>query len=327
MYPNVEHLLIRSAHVSPLDVIDRSFFLFEQPPMNPFNIVWGFAINQAARERKLNIMLLGQGGNMTVSYNGLELLPELLRQGRFIKLGREVAKLVANTDTRWRGALAKTFGPFTPVWLWQWANETFLDRKRDVLNYTAIRAERLAELDLAALARERDLDFSYRPRKDSFAMRLRAMGGGDSGNINKGVLGGWGIDRRDPLADKRLAEYCLSIPTEQYLANGAQRALAKRALADRLPQAVLTERKNGYQAADWHENLTAARTEVAAELDRLAACALAAKALDIDRLKRLVENWPTSGWERDGVIQPYRLALLRGISAGQFLRKASGANQ
>jgi asparagine synthase (glutamine-hydrolysing) len=129
------------------------------------------------------------------------------------------------------------------------------------------------------------------------------------------------------MADKRLVEYCLSIPTEQYLANGVQRSLAKRALADRLPQAVLNEQKKGYQAADWHEGATAARGETVAELERLAACAPAAKTLDIERMKRLVENWPTSGWERDDVIRPYRLALLRGIAAGHFLRKASGANR
>ena len=41
----------------------------------------------------------------------------------------------------------------------------------------------------------------------------------------------------------------------------------------------------------------------------------------------LVENWPTSGWERNDIIRRYRLALLRGISAGHFLRKASGANR
>jgi asparagine synthase (glutamine-hydrolysing) len=90
---------------------------------------------------------------------------------------------------------------------------------------------------------------------------------------------------------------------------------------------VLNEQKKGYQAADWHEGLTAARADVAAELDRLAACAPAAQALNIGRMQKLVENWPKSGWERDGVRQAYRQALLRGISAGHFLRKASGANQ
>ena len=327
MYPNIEHVLIRSGHRSPLDGLDRFFFLFDRPMLNLCNSVWASSIDQAARERKLHVMLTGQNGNMTVSYHGLELLPELLRTRRIIKLWHEASRLVAKTDMRWRGALAKTFGPFTPVWLWQWANEAFLGRKQDILEYTAIRRDCLVELNLAALASERDLDFSYRPRKDGFAMRLWVMGRVDSGNAHKGTLAGWGIDYRDPTADKRLVEYCLGIPTEQYLADGVPRALAKRALADRLPKAVLTERKKGYQAADWHEGLTAARADVAAELDRLAVCVPAAKTLDIDRMKHLVENWPISGWERDDVIQPYRLALLRGIAAGHFLRKASGANQ
>ena len=89
---------------------------------------------------------------------------------------------------------------------------------------------------------------------------------------------------------------------------------------------VLEEPRKGLQAADWHERLTAARDRVAAELDRLAACPPAAKALDLPRLHRLVENWPTGGWERDEVSVPYRLALLRGISTGHFLRRATGSN-
>jgi len=326
MHPNIEHVLIRSGHLSPLDGLDKDFFLYDRPAGNLCNAVWGRAINQAARERKLNIMLIGQLGNMTLSYHGLDLLPELLRSGRFIKLWRHASQIVANTGMRWRGALARTLGPFAPEWLWQWANQTFLGHKLDILNYTAIRATYFREVDLAALGQERNLDFSYRPWNDGFAMRLWVLNRVDRANHHKGTLAGWGLDRRDPTADKRLVEYCLSIPTEQFVAGGVPRALARRALADRLPPAVLNEQKKGYQAADWHEGLTAARDEIAAELDRLAACPAAAKLLDIDRMKALVTNWPASGWERDDVIRPYRLALLRGIAAGHFLRKASGAN-
>jgi asparagine synthase (glutamine-hydrolysing) len=148
----------------------------------------------------------------------------------------------------------------------------------------------------------------------------------DLAELLKGTLAGWSVDPRDPLADKRLVEYCLSVPTDEYLFNGVPRALARRAFADRLPAVVLNERKRGLQGADWYEGLTGARTAVGAELDRLACCAPAAQLLDIDKMKRLVENWPTSGWERDDVEDAYRLALLRGIAAGHFLRKASGAN-
>jgi asparagine synthase (glutamine-hydrolysing) len=145
----------------------------------------------------------------------------------------------------------------------------------------------------------------------------------NQGNINKGTLAGWGIDRRDPTGDKRLLEFCLSVPTEEYLSRGISRALVRRAMTDRLPRAVLVEYRKGLQAVDWHEGLTAAREEVTAELQRLANCSTAAGLLDLERLNRLAADWPASGWERGEITGAYRLALLRGIAAGHFLRRAT----
>ena len=121
-------------------------------------------------------------------------------------------------------------------------------------------------------------------------------------------------------------EYCLSIPTDRYLVNGVSRAVAREALRDRLPAAVLTEGRRGYQAADWHVGLAAGRPAAAMELDQLAACQSAARTLDVGRMKRLLDDLPASGWEKPGQMHAYRLALLRGVAAGHFLRKASGSN-
>ena len=129
------------------------------------------------------------------------------------------------------------------------------------------------------------------------------------------------------MADRRLVEFCLSVPTDEYLHDGVPRALAREALAERLPHAVLAESRVGYQAADWHEGLTAAPGEGAAELERLAVCPPAARALNIEKMRRLTENWPSGEWESSEIASHYRLALLRGISAGHFLRKTSGGNR
>ena len=86
--------------------------------------------------------------------------------------------------------------------------------------------------------------------------------------------------------------------------DGAPRALARRALADRLPAAVLDAPLKGYQAADWHEGLTAARDEIAAEVERLAACAPASAALSPERMRQLVRDWPEYGWDRHEVVEP-----------------------
>jgi len=63
------------------------------------------------------------------------------------------------------------------------------------------------------------------------------------------------------------------------------------------------------------------------EVGRLAAVPAAAAALDVARMTRLVDDWPSGGWETDKAIGSYRLALLRGVSAGHFIRKAEGSNQ
>jgi asparagine synthase (glutamine-hydrolysing) len=325
-YPNMEHVLIRSHDRSPLDVLDRSFFLFDRPLLNISSRVWGNSICDAVRERKLTVLLTGALGNLGLSYNGLELLPELFRNGRWLRWLREARALVTPGGMRWRGVLANTLGPWCPAALWVWLNRVVHGSPFEIEDYTAINSRRLAELDLPARAKARGLNLAYRPWKDSFAVRLWALRRGDPGNYNKGTLGGWHIDMRDPTADVRLLEFCLAVPTEQFLSGGKQRALARRALSDRLPRCVLEERRRGLQVADWHEGLTAVRDRVAAELGRLDACAPARKALDLPRLHRLVETWPTGGWERDEVSVPYRLTLLRGIAIGHFLRRATGGN-
>jgi len=324
LYPNVEHVMIRTGGRSPLADADRNFHLFDRPMLNLCNWTWGAAINTAARERGLSILLTGQMGNMTLSYSGIELLSELAGAGRFVKLARTGAGLIAGRSMRLPGVLANAFGPYLPAGLWSLIGRLW-GRHLDLLDYSAIRPDRLEAMDLARLAGERGLDFSYRPRRTGFESRLWVMQRITLGNYNKGVLGGWGIDQRDPTADKRFAEFCLGVPMEAFL-QGATRALGRRALADRLPPSVLSERRKGYQAADWHEGLTAARGEVEAEIARLAQCGPAARMLDIERLRALTEHWPRSGWERDGTRNAYRLALLRGISAGHFLRKAGRGN-
>jgi asparagine synthase (glutamine-hydrolysing) len=325
MHPNMEHVLVRCDGRSPLDNLDRNFFLFERPILNLCNDVWGAAINDAARARKLSILLTGQMGNMSLSYGGSELLAELVRSGRWAQWAQKAIAQMKGRQLTWKGVLAQSFSPWLPRPVWLWLSR-LSGRDYDVRHYTALSPARLVELDIPRLARERNLDLTYRPWKDGFAMRLWVLRRVDMGNYTKGNLGGWGIDMRDPTADRRLIEFCLSVPLEQYVADGVPRALARRAFADRLPKAVIEERRKGYQAVDWHERVTAARDRLGEELERLDACAPAAKALDVAKLRKLLDNWPTGGWERDEVMMPYRLALLRGLSAGHFLRRASRSN-
>ena len=325
-YPNMEHVLVRSTGRSPIENLDRNVALYERPVLNLCNSVWANAINDEAKARGLHVMLTGQMGNMTISYDGLTLLPQLVRQGHWFKWLREGTALVRRRHQRIRNVMAWSLGPYLPIPLWDWINRTFRGVSSDVTTYSSIRPEALTALDMESRAAERGLDLHYRPRKDGFEARLWVVGRVDTANYSKGTLAGWGIDQRDPTADRRLLEYCLSVPEDQYLVNGRTKALARMAFADRLPPDVIAMRGKGLQAADWYENLSGVRDELQAEVARLEDHALSADAIDVARLKALLADWPEGGWETEAVIRKYRLALMRGISSGHFLRRASGSN-
>lgn len=323
LYPNIEHVRISTGGRSPFERLDRRFFLYERPSTNLCNALWWDAINDGARERGLKVLLTGQSGNISFSWTGMTLLPRLLGRGRAFRFFATSASLLRN-GTPLGTIASQSLGPFLPKPVWR-AVARLRDGRR-LTDYSVGSAEMARRLHVRARAAERGLDLSFRPRSDGAAARLGALGRLDPGNFNKGTLAGWGLDIRDPAADRRLVELCLRIPDEEFLMGGVPRGLARSAFADRLPRAVTGERRKGYQGVDWHEGVGGARSELAEEIERIAAAPAAAEAVDIVRMRRLVEDWPAEGWNDIAIVRRYRLGLLRGIAAGHFARKGSGTN-
>ncbi len=66
LHSNIEHVLIRFAAVSPLEDIERSFFLYDRPLVNPCNHVWHRAILDDAKRRGHSILLTASLGNGSI---------------------------------------------------------------------------------------------------------------------------------------------------------------------------------------------------------------------------------------------------------------------
>jgi asparagine synthase (glutamine-hydrolysing) len=321
LYPNIKHVLLETEGKSPIDELERSFFLLDRPFLNLSNASWWNGINDTARREGISVMLTGSMGNLSFSYSGMEALPQLLRGGEFALASRLGRDLLSNgfPFVAMAGCL---LGPFMPEWLWR----PVLRAKRRGADPLRSRLLRPGTPSLTRAQRRTAKGDEKRPSSNSMITRLRALSRADPGNYNKGTLGGWGIDVRDPTADQRLVEFCLRIPPHLYLNGGIPRAVARRALTDRLPAAVLGERRRGYQAADWYEAFREHRLQIREEVQRIVACTSASTALDTERMQRLLDHWPQSGWTDAKTTQAYRYALLRAISAGHFIRRVTGSN-
>lgn len=216
--------------------------------------------------------------------------------------------------------------PLLPAPLWlalEWLRgkpEATLRATQPWRAWTAIHPDFAAAHRVDARARERGHDFRFRDTRDSRAILYDALASQDSGAYITAFRSMFGVDSRSPLADVRIAEFCLALPEEQHLRDGEPRALVRRAMANRLPLEVLSNRQRGLQAADWFERSTSVRGEIAAELTRLEDCDLARRALDLARMRRLVEQWPQDGWGEMHVVEEYGYLLERGLMVGRFLR-------
>jgi asparagine synthase (glutamine-hydrolysing) len=319
LYPNMEHVLVRTAGRSPLAALDRNFALYQAPVLNLCNFLWGEAIADAARERGHRILLTGQVGNFTFSHTGLDLLPGLLAGGRLIRLARQALAL-RRGGTRLQSVAAHTLWPFLPPALWRLVHRLRGRRVGAGVGENSLLNPALRETFNKRLADGLAEATSEHGR--GVGIRLAALAGSEFGNFNKGALAGWGLDVRDPTGDRRLVELCLSIPPEIYLADGIPRSLARRATADRLPPLVARETRKGFQGADWHQGLVADWGTLRREVGLIAAVPAAARLLDTGRMIAMLEAPAERDWNSDESQAHFRLALLRGVSAGHFLRRS-----
>ena len=317
---NIDVTYVRNDEYDDLGELERFFLALEGPVRNPTNLGWNLAILRLARATGRRVLLGGFYGNQTISWDGWSQAFTNLKCGRMVTALRQWGVYYRRSPHSRRVALRKLFvDPLMPDWFANWA-----DRRRRPgrvaawQDHAAIHPDFAAATAVDARAQRVGHDFLYRTREDE---RTRALTQID-------YVGDWyaaqkaltGVEVRDPTADIDVISYCFGVPPEQYLAEGIDRSLIRRAMWGLVPEIVLTNRLSGLQAADWYEKLEAQRGELARQIVELSESALVRKVIDLKRLERAVRNWPTGGWHTPAVFQEYNLALTRGVAGARFLR-------
>jgi len=313
-YPNINPVLI-SNHAEPMfPVLDRMSASTERPQLNPLNAIWMHAINRAAQQRGLDVMLEAVIGNFTISYSGARALPMLFWGGRL----DAATRLAAGYMQAGQGLLSigsRVLGPVLPTFA---RNQITLLRGRSI--------------NIAAQATGARPEFLYAhghtpqdfPRGgriiDGKACRILWLGMTDLGMYVSAGQRLFCVEQSNPTSDRRVMDFCLSVPEEQYCLGGRERSLIRDAMAGKLPDKVRLERRKGLQAADFFPHLTLERDEIERELDRMQQSELISRAIDLPALKKLTARWPANISDTREWFD-YCLKLTRAISIGRFVRR------
>ena len=264
-------------------------------------------------------MLVGEMGNLIMSYHGRGLFAELVRTGQWIRLFAELKA----SGYQWKKILKLwTLGPFIPEPIFRRYKEWRRGGKPEWVDYPinpkfvtkTCLAERAARenaaLDSPQLQNSRIgriNDFRcYIETADWFA-KLRL---------------GYGIDSRAPAFDRRLVEFCIGIPEEQYLHRGCDRWLIRRAMKGRLPDAVLYKKKYGAQAADWFPRLTRERDQIEKKLKQFSENSSIASIVDLERLIAIFSNWPKDQPAEYSQAQNLMLSIPQALGVAYFIEQA-----
>jgi asparagine synthase (glutamine-hydrolysing) len=290
------------------------------------NLGWVLALLRSARAQGRRVLLGGLYGNCTVSWDGWSQAAAHFRRGRILTAYRQWQLYYRRSSGSRRDALRKLFiGPLMPARLGDWADHHRSPGHTAAWHkHAAIHPDFAAGMGVDARARQVGHDFHYRMRPDEHITALASVDyAGDWHAAEKAVAG---VEVRDPTADIDVVSYCFGVPPEQYLSEGIDRSLIRRAMWGLLPEMVLTNRLRGLQAADWYEKLENQRGDIARQIADLSKSPLVRRAIDLGRLQRALENWPTVAWHTTEAFQEYNLALTRAVAAGRFLRWYESAN-
>ncbi|MGC4063578.1 MAG: asparagine synthase-related protein [Polyangiaceae bacterium] len=227
---------VRVDRRTPFEFLDGEIARFGEPFYSPNNYVDSTLLD-AAQAAGARIVIDGLDGDTTVGH-GWEYLGELLRRGKVRRVARLARELSQHTDR-------------SPFW--------FVFRHAIVPTLMGL-LYRLVPGGFAYVPRlmnrrfAQEVGFAERMRSERAPWtraQLSSFREQHFGKLTSGLLPAsfelaWrqaavrGMQRRHPYFDRRLVEFCLSLPAEQRLARGVDRIIQRRAVEGLVPENIRT---------------------------------------------------------------------------------------
>ncbi|MEW9501052.1 asparagine synthase-related protein [Jeotgalibacillus marinus] len=246
-----------------LDIMEMPYKFFE-------NSFWLKGISHNARQKGVKVLLNGARGNHSISWGSMKLTynfyTDLFKKLKWIRLLDELDSYCKNFSTG-----KSVMVPFI-------AKKAFpaVFTKNEEHNYlpTYINPSFAQKTHVFEKVEEHGIDTSGSPVNDLTEYRnnyyKKLYVWNKSGVVGTKLSLRNSLWDRDPTNDLNVIRFCLALPEEQYVINGMDRSIIRRAMKDHLPNKVrLNQTNRGIQGADVVHRMASSWSTFITELHEL----------------------------------------------------------
>jgi len=296
MYENIDNEFCSFEDKNSLTDIEEHLEHLEHPYKFIQNYYWVEGIARKASEADCKILLKGTYGNASISFGIITYnLITLLEKRKFIKLFREMKQYSKNIDESFMftfkfilkivlpDSILKMLGKFTEY------NDNSLINEEILIKSNV--EKRLKKEKVGRYQEANNGVYYFRElflKENVFSQ----LGGVGTKNSLK-----YGLQVRDPTMDKRVIEYCFSIPYDEYVKDGISRKVIRDATEDLLPDEIrLDYLTKGFQSADWIQRIESDIPEINKYIKDNLNNELIEYYLNIEKINKIIK--------KDGEISP-----------------------
>ncbi|MFJ7934428.1 asparagine synthase-related protein [Sporosarcina sp. NPDC096371] len=305
----------------PYSEIDDLLDIFEQPYKFFPNAFWMKGIFEKAQEADVGVLLNGDRGNFTVSWgSALDYYSVLLKRFKWIQLHQELLAFrnnVGGSRLRYLKMISRKGFPLIdrlfpgdpPYKAPDLINPGFAEKMGVYPTFEKYGIDPTGWYAKADIFTERIKHF-----EDVFQLNT-------SGTLASKLSLRYGLWKRDPTNDLRVVQFCLSLPESQYVQNGVDRALIRRATENYLPDQVrLNQRIRGVQGADWVHRMIPNWGAFREEVQQLRTDSRIQKYIDAQALQAALVKLEQQPVVEDDTNPDYRF-LMQALIVYRFLKR------
>ncbi|XEC95518.1 asparagine synthase-related protein [Paenibacillus tarimensis] len=273
---------------SPLTELDEILMILETPYKVFENTFWIKGIYEQASLDGCGVLLTGARGNYTISWgSAIDYFLVLIKRMRWLHFYRELNALSHQAGVRKFKILSKMRQ--YAVSLNESASSSYKPDMPLMINPEFASQSKVFDKLKQAQVGLTGSKFDILEERQNYFGNLAALH--MQGSIGSKLASHYGMVERDPTCDPRIVRYCLSLPLNQYVQNGAGRSLVRRATESYLPDQVrLNFRTRGVQGADWIHRMIPSWSVFHEELAKVCKDSMAADLMNVKEIKASMDR-------------------------------------